>query len=103
MNAAAERKSADECSSVHAGERAHLVYEIAVERKAASRIIAERFVGRDPGGEYIIRAEARIYVREGPEAANQKTRSADEQDGKGQLADHQRSAKTTSAGAGGAA
>src|SRR5215467_6773213 len=94
-DSAAEGKRIHESDGVDAWRSAHLVQQGAVEGQAAFRIAAKRLIGRNPGGEDMCGAEARVHMRKRPEAADQQTSSSHKKRRKGDFSDNQTPAQTS--------
>ena len=72
----------------------NLLQQDTIESQASARIIAERLVGRDARCDHTVGLKAWIYVRQSPETSDQKSCANNQQHGKRNFTDCQRSAQT---------
>src|SRR6267154_1694985 len=70
LHSASERRRVDQCGVCNGRKGAKLLNQIAIEREAAARIVAEGFVGRDARHEHVFGAKAGIDMGQRPQTVN---------------------------------
>src|SRR2546429_692778 len=90
---AAERKRIHKSGPVDSGRGLDPVQQSAVEGQAPLEIAAKGLVGSNASRHDVLRAKARIHMRKGPKAANQKACGSHQQHRKRNLGNHQSAAQ----------